>query len=217
MNESNKVKDSDCNQNKRDFINFQKMTSNVNPRVPIWLEKTINRFERFKGIAYDLGCGAGNQAIYLLENGWKVIAVDKEVDVFNKKRQELKKELQDNLEIVKMSFENLKLEEKSDLIIAINSLPFCSPDKFEEMWKNIDNSLKIGGRIAVTLFGVNDDFNKENSGMTFFNKDEIYKLLENFEIEGKTGDIIEKEFDGKMVNGNNHHWHKYIIVAKKIK
>lgn len=85
------------------------------------------------------------------------------------------------------------------------------------MWKNIDNSLKIGGRIAVTLFGVNDDFNKENSGMTFFNKDEIYKLLENFEIEGKTGDIIEKEFDGKMVNGTNHHWHKYIIVAKKIK
>ena len=115
MNESNKIKDSDCNQNKRDFINFQKMTSNVNPRVPIWLEKTINRFERFKGIAYDLGCGAGNQAIYLLENGWKVIAVDKEVDVFNKKKQELKKELQDNLEIVKMSFENLNLEEKIPL------------------------------------------------------------------------------------------------------
>lgn len=217
MNESNKVKDSDCNQNKRDFINFQKMTSNVNHRVPIWLEETINRFEGIKGIAYDLGCGAGNQSIYLLENGWKVIAVDKEIDVFNKKKQELKKQLQDNLKIVKMSFEKLNLEENSDLIIAINSLPFCSPNKFKEMWKNIDNSLKIGGRIAITLFGVNDDFNKENSGMTFLNKDEIYKLLENFEIEGKNRDIIEKEFDAKMVNGNDHHWHKYIIVAKKIK
>lgn len=216
MNESDKVKGSNCNQSKRAFMKFQEMTSNVY-RVPIWLERTVDRFAGFKGIAYDLGCGAGNQSIYLLENGWKVIAVDKEVDVFNKKKQELKKELQDNLKVVKMSFENLKLEENSDLIIAINSLPFCAPDKFEEMWGNINNSLKIGGRIAITLFGVNDDFNKISSGMTFFNKDDIYKLLDNFEIEGKTGDIIEKEFDGKMANGSNHHWHKYIIVAKKIK
>ena len=28
--------------------------------------------------AIDLGCGAGRDTIYLLHNGWKVLAIDKE-------------------------------------------------------------------------------------------------------------------------------------------
>lgn len=204
------------NENRRSFAKFQEMTSEFHD-VPIWIEKTVNRFGEFKGTAYDLGCGAGNDTMYLLKKNWKVIAIDREIDVISKKKSELDKELQKNLQILKMSFENLKLEEKCDLIIAINSLPFCSFDKFDLLWKNIKESLKIGGRIAITLFGVNDEFNKDSSKMTFFTRSEILELLKDFKIEGKTGDIIEKEFDGRLASGVPHHWHKYIIMARKIK
>lgn len=204
------------NENRRSFAKFQEMTSEFHD-VPIWIEKTVNRFGEFKGTAYDLGCGAGNDTMYLLKKNWKVIAIDREIDVISKKKSELDKELQKNLQILKMSFENLKLEEKCDLIIAINSLPFCTSDKFDLLWKNIKESLKIGGRIAITLFGVNDEFNKDGSKMTFFTRSEILELLKDFKIEGKTGDIIEKEFDGRLASGVPHHWHKYIIMARKIK
>lgn len=204
------------NENRRSFAKFQEITSEFHD-VPIWIEKTVDRFGEFKGTAYDLGCGAGNDTMYLLKKNWKVIAIDREIDVISKKKSELDKELQKNLQILKMSFENLKLEEKCDLIIAINSLPFCSFDKFDLLWKNIKESLKIGGRIAITLFGVNDEFNKDGSKMTFFTRSEILELLKDFKIEGKTGDIIEKEFDGRLASGAPHHWHKYIIMARKIK
>lgn len=204
------------NENRRSFAKFQEMTSEFHD-VPIWIEKTVNRFGEFKGTAYDLGCGAGNDTMYLLKKNWKVIAIDREIDVISKKKSELDKELQKNLQILKMSFENLKLEEKCDLIIAINSLPFCTSDKFDLLWKNIKESLKIGGRIAITLFGVNDEFNKDGSKMTFFTRSEILELLKDFKIEGKTGDIIEKEFDGRLASGVPHHWHIYIIMARKIK
>ena len=85
------------------------------------------------------------------------------------------------------------------------------------LYNKINKSLKVGGRIAITFFGPNDDFAKSNSNMTILNKNEILNLLENFQIEGKTANIIEKEYDGKLASNISHHWHIFILMARKVK
>lgn len=200
--------------NEKKFKNFQNLTKD-DTNIPVWIERTLHRFEDFKGIAYDLGCGAGNLSCFLVQKGWNVIAVDKEVEIIKSKKEKLKDELKEKLEIVQESFENLEMK-KCDFILAINSLPWCDKDKFNDMWNKINKSLKVGGRIAITFFGPNDDLAKTNSNMTILNKDEILNLLKDFQIEGKTAKIIEKEYDRNMVNGTNQHSHIFIVMAKKI-
>ena len=202
-------------ENEKKFKNFQNLTSN-DVNIPVWIEKTLQRFEDYKGIAYDLGCGAGNLSFYLLQKGWKVIAVDKEVEIIKSKKEKLKDTLKEKLEIVQECFENLEMK-KCDFILAINSLPWCDKEKFNDVWNKINKSLKVGGRIAITFFGPNDDFAKSNSNMTILNKNEILNLLENFQIEGKTANIIEKEYDGKLASNKSHHWHVFILMARKVK
>lgn len=203
------------NDNKKSFARYQKITSE-NQNIPMWIQKTIERFSEYKGTAYDLGCGAGNISMYLLKKGWKVIAIDREVQVIENKKKVIEGNVRDNLKIIQESFENVQMIE-CDLVIAIHSLSWCNKDNFDEVWSNIKKSLKIGGRIAITLFGENDEFGKKNPQMSLFNRNEILELLDDFEIEGKSREIIEKEYDGKLANGRPHHWHIFIIMAKKIK
>ena len=189
--------------NNKSFKRFQEITSD-NTTIPLWIQRTVDRFGNYKGTVYDLGCGAGNISLYMAEKGWNVIAVDIETAIIENKKKMLSEILQKNLNIINNSFENIKMQE-CDFIISIDSLSWCDKEKFNDLWKKINDSLKIGGRIAITLFGENDEFGKYNSNMSLFKKEEIYELIKNFEIEGKTLDIIEKEFDGKTANGTAHH------------
>ncbi len=89
--------------------------------------------------AIDLGCGVGRDTIYLLHNGWKVLAIDKE----DTKEFILKK--LDNEEIKRFSFkrqsfENIEIE-KNNLLVANFSIPFCNKDCFNNFWKKITNSI----------------------------------------------------------------------------
>lgn len=204
------------NLEKKSFKKLQQSTKD-NTKIPIYLERTIKRFGEFKGLAYDLGCGAGNESIYLIKNGWKVFAVDKETEVIKDRCNELTKQEQVNLTIAEEDFKNLNFEQDVDFILSLFSLPWCDKKTFYDVWSKIENSLKIGGRICITLFGINDEFTKLHPNMTFFSREDVSSLLENFEIEGKTGEIIEKEYDGKLVSGKLHHYHIFIIMGRKVK
>ena len=56
-------------------FDYYEKTKNTMPR------KNVRKFVEMNvkpGTCIDLGCGAGNDTIYLIRNGWKVIAIDKE-------------------------------------------------------------------------------------------------------------------------------------------
>ena len=163
-----------------------------------------------KGVAVDIGCGAGRDTIFLIKNGWQAISVDKEdvKDIIYKQLSRKEKRC--------FKFLNIKIEDyelKSvDLVVAFNSLPFCYQNAFGDAWKSVVNSIKANGYFIGTFFGRNDDWAKLKQDMVFMSREECVNLFKEFKIEK----FEEIEEDNMSAVGENKHWHIFKIVAKKI-
>ena len=185
---------------------FYKNTQNALPHKNV-LE--FIKIEKDIGRAIDIGCGAGRDTIYLVKNGWYVIAIDKEdtKQIITSKIND--KELE-RLKFIQSDFENIKLE-KNNLVIANYSLPFCNKNKFQKFWNKIVNSIEKDGYFVGNFFGKNDEWNTENSKLIFLDKKEVEELFNNFEILK----FEEEEKDAKTGLGIMKHWHTYNIIARK--
>lgn len=161
------------------------------------------------GKAIDIGCGAGRDTIYLVKNGWYVIATDKE-DTKQIIASKLNDKELERLKFVQSDFENIKLE-KNNLVIANYSLTFCNKNKFQEFWNKIVNSIEKDGYFVGNFFGKNDEWNTEDSKLIFLDKKEVEELFNNFEILK----FEEEEKDAKTGLGVMKHWHIYNIIARK--
>ena len=185
---------------------FYKNTRNTLPH------KNVLEFidsEKNIGKAIDIGCGAGRDTVYLIKNGWHVIAIDKE----NTKQimtNQLNDEELNRLTFIQSEFENIKLE-KNNLIIANYSIPFCNKNKFQEFWHKIIDSIEENGYFVGNFLGKNDEWNTQKSSMTFFSRKTVEELFNNFEILK----FEEEEKDAKTGLGIMKHWHTYNIIARK--
>ena len=112
-------------------------TQSDNPRNNV--EYFINEIQCNSGNAIELGCGAGNDTVYLIKNNWNVLAIDRE-DVKERIAKRLTKEELAKFKFQKQDFETLKLEE-NNLIVANYSLSFCNKNKFSELWNKINDSI----------------------------------------------------------------------------
>lgn len=187
-------------------------TRGIKPRKI--LVRLVEKLE--PGKAVELGIGAGNETRFLLENGWKVLAVDINEECRNSVNSVLNEELKENFSFLKRKFENLKLEKEScDLIVAFDSLHFCNKEHFNEFFKTVLDAIKPNGYFIGNFLGIRDTW-KETRGnyMPFFTKEEILELFSGFEIDEKG--LIESERDGKTtVSFNPKHWHTFFVRAKK--
>ena len=57
---------------------MQKYYRNTEDALPHLIVKKFINMNSNPKYAIDLGCGAGRDTIYLIKNGWKVLAIDKE-------------------------------------------------------------------------------------------------------------------------------------------
>ena len=122
--------------------NIEKYYENTKDAMP---HKNVFDFIKIKnkmGNAVDIGCGAGRDTIFLIKNGWNVIAIDRE------NNEDLIKLNLENKELERFTFEcqnfeNISLKE-NDLVVSNFSIPFCSKNYFNEFWKKIVNSIKSG-------------------------------------------------------------------------
>ena len=187
-------------------FSYYKKTKNSN------IPKNLKTFIDMKikpGICIDLGCGAGRDSRFLIKNGWKVIAIDKE-DTEEIIRASLNKKEQDLLKFVKQDFEDNITLQSCNLLVANASLSFCHKKYFNELWKKVVNSITKDGYFVGNFFGVNDTWaNRPN--MTFFIKEEVIELFSSFEIIN----FKEIEKNGKTVLGVEKHWHVFNVIAKK--
>ena len=160
--------------------------------------------------AIELGCGAGRDTEYLIKNGWEVLAIDKE-DVKSIITSRLSKEEQKNFKFSKQEFENIQLE-KTNLIVANFSLPFCNQKQFEKLWNKINESILKNGYFVGNFFGNNDEWKKQEEEMTFLTKEQVIELFKNFEI------IDFKEVEKDCFNGLGimKHRHIFNVIAKKL-
>jgi tellurite methyltransferase len=160
-----------------------------------------------KKTALDLGCGAGSDTRFLLENGFSVIAVDGSADA-----EAYIKALphQEKVHFIQSAFETFDFG-SYDLVNASRSLPFTHKVKFEEVFSKLKKSIKQSGVFVGQFYGVNDQWNKPEETMTFLNKREIEILLSDLKIIM----LVEKEYDGTIANGKPKHWHIFDIIASK--
>lgn len=191
----------------RDWDNFHRITNNKPPRKNI-----IHFISKYSitGKAIDLGCGSGSDTIFLIKNNWNVLAIDSS-NIEERIRSKLSNSEQENLRFEVQKFEKLKLS-KCDLLISNNSLPFCDKDYFYQMWIEICLNIKNDGYFVGNFFGINDEWNTKNTKMTFFSKEEVIELFNDFEIL----EIQEIEKDKPTAEGKMKHWHTIEIIAKKI-
>ena len=103
------------------------------------VEYFINEIQCNSGNAIELGCGAGNDTVYLIKNNWNVLAIDRE-DVKERIAKRLTKEELAKFKFQKQNFETLKLEE-NNLIVANYSLSFKNKNKFSKLWNKINDSI----------------------------------------------------------------------------
>lgn len=160
--------------------------------------------------AIDLGCGSGNDTVYLLKHNYSVVAVDKEDDVIEIIKSRIPKNYQ--LDFIIDMFGGVKLS-RTNLVVANFSIPFCHPKYFSRFCKEITNNINLGGYFVGNFLGKEDEW-KDNENKTFVSKEDIDTIFEDFDIMY----FKEKKYSKKKEStGRMKFWHIYDVIAKKIK
>ena len=89
--------------------------------------------------AIDLGCGAGRDTKFLVQNNIIVTAIDR-VDVTKFLYKDLTEEEKARLNFVQAKFSEIDLP-KTDLIISYEALPFCDREALVKLLDKINDSL----------------------------------------------------------------------------
>ena len=155
--------------------------------------------------AIDLGCGSGNETVYMIKNGIKVLAIDRQLNqdfILNRLSDNEKK----MISFKESSFEDVELP-KTKLLTASFSIPFCNPNNFDELWTKIYNSIEDNGYFVGQLFGDRDAWNVVKSINTF-SIDKVKEYLKNY-------NIIKLEEIEYVRESDNKKWHFYDIIAQK--
>lgn len=152
--------------------------------------------------AIDLGCGSGNETVYMIKNGIKVLAIDRQLNqdfILNRLSDNEKK----MISFKESSFEDVELP-KTKLLTAFFSIPFCNPNNFDELWTKIYNSIEDNGYFVGQLFGDRDAWNVVKSINTF-SIDKVKEYLKNY-------NIIKLEEIEYVRESDNKKWHFYDIL-----
>ena len=155
--------------------------------------------------AIDLGCGSGNETVYMIKNGIKVLVIDRQLNqdfILNRLSDNEKK----MISFKESSFEDVELP-KTKLLTAFFSIPFCNPNNFDELWTKIYNSIEDNGYFVGQLFGDRDAWNVVKSINTF-SIDKVKEYLKNY-------NIIKLEEIEYVRESDNKKWHFYDIIAQK--
>lgn len=157
-------------------------------------------------LAVDLGCGAGIEAVAMLDRGWRVLAVDSDPTM---PVRLLAHAGDDGQLVVHLGpVETVSLPPAS-LVHASFSLPFLEQTAFDAVWRSARAALQPGGWLAADLFGDRDGWVGE-PGMTFHSRAQVEYLLEGLDVE----QVDEDERDAGAYGGPKH-WHVFHIIARE--
>lgn len=183
--------------------NFYKLTKN-RPPWPLLVE-AVNLLSQRKA-ALDIGCGAGRDSRFLLEEGFRVTALDSDPNAVAL----MTSFSQDYLRVVQSSFETFDFE-TYDLVNAHFALPFLSEEYFHVVFARIKEALHAGGLFVGQFFGVNDEWNTPENQMTFLTREQAEDELRGL----KTLVFREEDIDSHVADGTPKHWHVFHIIAQK--
>lgn len=162
---------------------------------------------RQKEYALDLGCGAGRDTRYLLEQGFDVTAVDSDA---NAMAILATFPHQERLYAVQSSFADFTFG-SYDLINAHFALPFAGKRQFSEVFERVKQALRPAGIFAGQFFGVRDEWNVPEQDMAFVSREQAEEMLRGLEVI----EFEEEDADGHTADGTPKHWHVFNILARR--
>lgn len=162
--------------------------------------------------ALDLGCGTGRDALELLRRGWRVLAIDADVDAIAELHARAGPAVaQDRLETRVAQFETLDLA-RCDLVNSSFALTLCPPEAFPGLWRRVRDALRPGGRISCQLFGPRDSWAGRVPPIAIHDHAAVAAMLDGMAVEF----LREEETDSVTPRGQSKHWHIFHLVARKV-
>ena len=191
---------------KKDAKKYYEKTK-LNKPSPLLSRIFINKYnEKISGNkAIDLGCGAGNDTIFLLDKGFEVTAIDSQPQV--KEIIEERANTKDNLDIIIGDFSKIQLQ-KADLINANMSLFFVK-ENFNIFIENMLKCVNTNGIFVGNFLGKEDDWSNIR---TTVEKKELLGFFKDFDILYYS----EEKYFKDTALGENKFWHVYSVIAQKI-
>ena len=158
--------------------------------------------------ALDLGCGAGRDTRYLLDQGFWVTAVDADANAM----AILATFPQEKLRAIQSSFVDFVFENYA-IINAHFSLPFLAREQFYAVFGKVREALAPEGIFVGQFFGTHDEWNtpERAATMTFLTREEAMQALQGLDIV----EFEEEDIDSVVADGSPKHWHVFHIIARK--
>jgi tellurite methyltransferase len=177
-----------------------------NPPRPL-LAQAVQMLES-AGDALELGAGAGNEVRYLLDQGFRVTAVDADAGGIDM----LRAIGHPNLQVVQSTYDSFAFDPDTyDLVSAQYALPFNPAATFDAMFARLRRSIRPGGLFSGNLFGDRDEWNTPGSGKTFLRREEAIRLFDGFDLLH----FDENEEERGLAQGGTKHWHVFDIIARR--
>ena len=186
----------------KDWSHYQSGT--LNDEVATLLKDFMDNYSDYNNVV-ELGCGAGNETVYMIKKGYNVVAIDRQLNP-NFILDRLTEEEKNRVTFIEKDFSELEIP-KCDCLTAFFSIPFCKQDYFNNLWNNIYESLNDNGYFVGQLFGDRDAWNVVDWVNTF-SKEQVLKYLDKYEV-------LKFEEVEYIRESDNKKWHYFDIIAKK--
>ncbi len=158
--------------------------------------------------AVEIGFGAGNDTLELLRRGWNVVAIDAEKDAANFLARRVPPRSRARLTTLVTPMEGLSVP-AADFVYASFSLPFCSPDRFPELWTSIRSAVRPGGHFAGQFFGDQDGWNGERE-MSFHGRRAVLDLARGWKVE-----LVRETVEEGRSFESTKHWHYFDVIFER--
>ncbi len=192
-----------------DWARYYELSAGRSPRPLLHCALAL-RGQENPGDAIDLGSGDGVETLFLLEAGWRVLAIDQLQEAIDHLRSRVPDHLADALFAASMTFRQMSWP-RADLVWAGHSLSFCDEVEFQSTFEGLSDSLTDGGIFAGHLLGDRDSWRADGPPITAFVEEDLRRLLErDFRIEV----LFEREEDG-FGFGTPKHWHFFEVIARR--
>lgn len=174
-----------------------------------FLNKTFKKYNI--NSVFDLTCGTGAQAIYLLENGYSVKASDYSKGMIDIANQKLRKKKHHH-KFIKADMRTVYLGEADAVISMFNAIGHLSKNQFRSALRNVKRNLKPNGYYIFDIYNsisMDKYLPKHKHIDVVFSKDNLFivRYCKNI-LNKKTGILTTK-----------HIWHiqNYMKPYKELK
>lgn len=160
-------------------------------------------------VAIDIGAGGGADALEFARRGLTVHAYDTD-DTLTQRLVENER-MTGRINFHHMDARDVEQFPAADIVYSAYALPMLGPDGLREIWPKLTGALKIGGVIAVDLFGESDSW-AEREDIATLSAQEIGEMFRGFRVLDRE---VRNE-DGRSYSSAKKHWHVISTLARRL-